>query len=140
MPLEEEWSSDLLKRISSIYKEIEFSTLTPDHFSNPSQNNHIPWPSPLPPPPLWTASKLVNPGITSHSIIWVGPCLKRFLSRRQATGSRRPLWGRQISPPRGPCFLPRPTDQPCCIYPRLPYCCARPLSTPSSSTIVCVSW
>ena len=94
MPLDEEWSSDLLKRISSIYKEIELSTLAPDQFSNPSQNNHIPWPP-------WTTSKLINPRITSRSGIWVDPSLRRFLSRRRATGSRRHSAGSPFTAPMG---------------------------------------
>jgi len=48
--LDKKQISDLLKRISSIYEGIQSSTLALCHFSDPVQNNHIPWPSPLSPP------------------------------------------------------------------------------------------
>src|SRR5882757_5001692 len=40
-------------------------------------------------PPPWTALKFVNLRITSHSSIWVDPCFRRFLSKRQVKGLRR---------------------------------------------------
>ena len=49
----------------------------------------------------WTASKLVNLRITSHSSIWDGPSSRRFLSRRQATGSRRRSAGSTFTAPLG---------------------------------------